>query len=89
MGKFSKKDLKDLFAELFAEPKKSDKATPKYILVVNGRVITERIANKKAVLAAVTPLIGTAADIKLYKLEGDISFDIPVNLPGTVTEEAK
>lgn len=74
-----------LLAEL--STKKERKAKPgKYLLEINGKVITKRMT-KKELFKQVRALACTTADINVFKLEGSVTTDIPVNI--NTTEEGE
>jgi len=67
-----------LLAELSA--KKERKAKPgKYILEINGKIITKRMT-KKELIKQVRALACTTAAINVFKLEGSVTTDIPVSI---------
>jgi hypothetical protein len=67
-----------LLAELTTKKEKKAKAG-KYILEINGKIITKRMT-KKELIKQVRALACTTADINVFKLEGSVTTDIPVSI---------
>lgn len=76
----TKEELGQALVDLIAPKKAAKKSTPKYVLVVDGRVLTQRPANKADLKAAVIALTlkNPSAKILAYKLDGEISVNLPV-----------
>lgn len=72
-----------LLAELSAKKAKKE-PKGKYVLEVNGSIITTRMS-KKEMTKQVRALACSTADINVFKLEGSVTTDIPV----TVTPDTK
>lgn len=82
--------LTDLIAELeSATTIKKTKKQPKYVLVIDGKVIQQRPTNKKDLKKAIAALTCSGKDIVVYKLEGEVSIDVPFSITDKQNEEEK
>lgn len=82
--------LEQLAAELAVKTAKKNKVKGKYLLEVNGRIITTRMT-KPEMIKQVRALACSTATINVFKLEGEVTTDIPVtiNADKETTEETK
>lgn len=74
--------LEQLAEELAAKTKKTKaKATPKFVLDVNGRLLDQRPTTKKELKDAVVAIKikNPQAKINVYKFEGSIDVKLPVS----------
>ena len=76
----TKEELGQALVDLITPKKAAKKSTPKYVLVVDDRVLNQRPTNKKDLKAAVIAITlkNPGAKILAYKLEGEMSLDLPV-----------
>jgi hypothetical protein len=84
----SKLEIQEALLELIAPKKKAAKKEPKYVIVVNGVVASQRPTNKKDLEAATIAIKikNPSAKILAYKLQGELTIDFPV--AGINEEEA-
>ena len=78
-------DIKEILVEALMEilaPKKDKKAktSPKYVMVVDGKVMQSRPGTKAEVLSAAQAIIlrRPEAKIEVYKFHSALSIDLPV-----------
>lgn len=84
----TKTEIQEAIVEMFAPKKKTAKKEPKFVIVVNGVVASQRPANKKDLEAATVAIKikNPGAKILAYKLQGELTLDLPV--AGINEEEA-
>lgn len=90
------KSLEQVLKEFFnpTDTKKA-KGEPKYIIVVNGSVITNRIKGKKALEQTLRSVAlndsanGTETKVLVYKLEGEAKVDFPSTVTVGTQEEGE
>jgi len=70
--------IDQLLTELSAKKQRTAKPG-KYVLEINGKIITKRMT-KKELLKQVKALACSTAAINVFKLEGTVEVDIPVNI---------
>ena len=78
-------DIKEVLVEALMEilaPKKDKKPTtsPKYVMVIDGKVMQSRPSTKAEVLSAAQAVIlrKPEAKIEVYKFHSELSIDLPV-----------
>lgn len=78
-------DIKEILVEALMEilaPKKDKKAktSPKYVMVIDGKVMQSRPSTKAEVLSAAQAIIlrKPEAKIEVYKFHSELSIDLPV-----------
>ena len=78
-------DIKEALVEALMEilaPKKDKKAktSPKYVMVIDGKVMQSRPSTKAEVLAAAQAIIirRPEAKIEVYKFHSNLTIDLPV-----------
>ena len=78
-------DIKEILVEALAEiltPKKDKKAktSPKYVMVIDGKVMQSRPSTKAEVLSAAQAIIlrRPEAKIEVYKFHSNLAINLPV-----------
>ena len=95
-----KKSLEAVLAEYFNPKTEKVKGEAKFIMVVNGSVITERVKNKKELekvlksMAIEDARVNRSTEVLIYSLDGkaNTSFDMAVDISKDkkeTTEEGK
>lgn len=84
----SKLEIQEALLDLIAPKAKKAKKEPKYVLVVDGIVASQRPSTKKELEGAVVAIKikKPTAKVLAYKLQGELTMDFPV--AGITEEEA-
>lgn len=76
----TKDEILAALAEALAPKAKKSKKEPKYVIVVDGKVLQSRPSNKTELEQAVVAikLKNPSSKVIAYKLEGELSIELPV-----------
>ena len=76
-----KTEVLEALAEIFAPKKSKSKKAPKFVLVVNDRVLSNRPSSKTELMKAVTAIALKAptAKIEAYKYVGEMKINLPIS----------
>ena len=92
----AQKSLEEVLAEYFNPKKDAPKGVDKYVIAVNGTVLTTTVKNKKALektlraIAIEDARTGDTTKVVVYKLEGEMSAQFETTIAtknDTPTEE--